>query len=190
MSFGAIAVIVCLVTVLAGIAATHPLELREHRWLKIALSLPLVVLIAATFHELAPVRGYFAMFSIGILGFIWKSPMAHLCSGGFLRLITGNMNQTSGIRAELAGPKALLKHGDLTDALAVTLRELEKDPLNYEGLLLLADTHEALDQPGPAARALEKLLRRPGLTADQRKMVRSRREKIEERQLVTTLNRR
>jgi hypothetical protein len=188
MSFAAAATIACLVTIVAGIAATHHLELREHRWLKIALSLPLVVLITSVFHQLHAVSGYFAMWSIGILAFIWKSPIAHFFTFGFTKLIHGNPNQASGIRAEIAGPRALFKHGDLEEALRLTLQELEKEEFNYDGLLLLADIHEAMNQPAKATEALTKLLRRRGLTANQRKMIRARTAKIEEKILIATLN--
>jgi hypothetical protein len=115
MSFGAVAAIVCVLTIVAGTAATHHPELRDHRWLKIGLSLPIMVLVASVFYELGPFRGYFAMFGLGILGFIWKSPIAHLFTAGITPLIYGNMHQNSGIRGEFGGPRALFKHGDLED---------------------------------------------------------------------------
>lgn len=190
MSSGAITLIVCLLTIALGLAATHPLELREYRWLKIALSLPIVLLITSVYQELGAFRGYFAMFGIGVLGFIWKSPIAHCMSGGFMKLILGNWNQPSGIRAEIGGPRALFKHGEYDEALVLTQRELEKDPMNYDGLLLLADIYEALSRPTDAQKALQKLLNKPALTADQRNMIQARIDKINERQLISQLNRR
>lgn len=190
MSFEAAAFIACLVTIAAGLAATHPEELRPFRWLKIALSLPIVVLVVSVFHELGPIRGYFAMFGIGVLGFIWKSPIAHFLSFGFTRLIVGDWQRPTGVRCELAGPRALFKRGDLPDALRLLLQELDKDPFNYEGLLLLADLHEAMDRPTEAAKPLEKLLNKPGLSADQTSMVSARLRTIQDRLLVAALNQR
>lgn len=190
MSFGASAVIACLVTIAAGLAATHPHELRDFRWLKIALSLPIVVLVVSVFQDLGPVRGYFAMFGLGILGFIWKTPIAHFFSFVFMRLIVGDWHRPTGVRAEFGGPKALLKHGDLPDALKLALQELDKEPLSYEGLLLLADIHEAMEQPPKAMAALQQLLNKPGLSADQRSMVSARIQKMEERRLIAALNER
>jgi hypothetical protein len=188
MSFGAVAVVVCVVTVLLGILATHPLELREHRWLKIALSLPIVVLIASVFDQITVVGGYFAMFGIGVLGFIWKSPIAHLYAAGFCRLIYGDMNRNTGIRPNFHGPKALRSHGDLDDAIALTLAELEKDPHNYEGLLLLSELYEQSQGDRAAIPPLHSLLQKARLTNEQRAFIRARIEKLNERLIVAELN--
>src|SRR5688500_13810505 len=141
MSFGAIAIIACLVTTVLGIAATHPHELREHRWLKIILSFPPVLIISSAGYATSAANAYFAAFSFAILAFIWKSPLAHFFSLVFMRMLTGDLNRPTGIRAEFGAAKSLHKHGDIDDAFLHTRRELEKDPFSYEGLLLLAQLH-------------------------------------------------
>ena len=190
MSFAAAATLACFATVAAGLAATQHHELRAFRWLKIAVSLPLVVLIASVFDEMSGAGGWFALWPVALLGFIWKSPLAHLASAGVSRLIYGDLNRSTGIRAEFGGPKALLQHGDLEDALRVTLQELEKEPRNYEGGLLLSEIHQAMDQPKLAAKALERLLGSGGLTADQKHTVSARLAGIEDRLLIAALNQR
>jgi len=188
MSFGPTAVIVCLATIVAGLGATHPEELRPHRWLKIVLSLPIMVLITAQFYQLDQIGGYFAIWGFAILAFIWKSPLAHFGSLCVHRLIYGNMNQPTGVQPDFFGPKALRKHGDIKEALGLCKQELDKDPLNYEGLLLLSELClESCDSVAALA-PLKKLLNHGSLSSEQREAVRARQETIQESILVAELN--
>jgi hypothetical protein len=190
MLSGATALMACLATIVAGLAVTQHPELRCHRWLKIALSIPIVLLIVSAFQELGPVRGYFAMFGLGVLAFVWKGPMGHFLSFLFVRLLVGDWQRPTGVQVELGGVRALKKHREFSEALALLTQELDKDPLDHEGLLLLGELLEALQQPAAAAKALQKLLNKPGLSADQRSMVSARLRRVEERQLIGSLNQR
>jgi tetratricopeptide (TPR) repeat protein len=107
-----------------------------------------------------------------------------------MRLIVGDWHRPTGVRVELGGARALKKHGEFAEALLLLKQELEKDPLDREGLLLLAELHDALQQPVEAMKALQKLLNNPGLSADQIGMVSERIRRIEERQLIASLNQR
>lgn len=180
MSFGATALIACLVAVALGIAATHSKELRQFRWLKLALSMPPVLVIASALSELTAANAYFSAFSFGILGFIWRSPMAHFGAFVFTRLLYGDMNRPTGIRAEFAAAKRLRFHGDLDDALRLTQTELEKDPSNYEGLLLLAQLYIDTDAPERALQTLDLLLAETQLTAEQLAAVSASRQSLNE----------
>ncbi|MGZ8920106.1 MAG: tetratricopeptide repeat protein, partial [Limisphaerales bacterium] len=180
MTFGAIALTGCLVTLILGIAATHPEELREHRWLKMILSMPPVMVIASALAELSPINAYFSAFSIALLAFIWRSPLAHFSSLGFMRLLNGDMNRPTGIRAELGAARSLRKHGELDDALRQTKLELDKEPYHYEGLLLLAQIYMDMDQPDRALKTLDLILARTPLTEEQRVTVTATRREVEE----------
>ena len=179
MTYWATATVGCLLTVGLGLAATHPEEAREGRWWKIVLSLPPVLVIASALHELSGINGYFAAFSFGILGFIWKSPIAHYGSLAFLRLLNGDMNRPTGIRAEFGAARRLHLHGDLDDALKHTRQELEKEPYHYEGLLLLAQIYIDLDKPDRALATLDTLLAHTPLTAAQHQAVTSTRQSLQ-----------
>jgi hypothetical protein len=185
MSFEATASIACLVTIILGIAATHPEELRDHRWLKIILSMPPVLIIASALFELSPINAYFSAFSIALLAFIWKSPLAHFSSLVFIRLLNGDMNRPTGIRAELGAARSFYKHGELDDALRHTKLELNKDPYHYEGLLLLAQIYIDLDQPDRALKTLDLILAKTPLTAEQRATIEATRLEVEQSLLVT-----
>ena len=179
MSYWATALIACVVTAALGLAVTHLEELREGRWWKIILSMPPVLIISSALHEMSAINAYFGAFSFGILGFIWKSPIAHYGSLAFLRLLNGDMNRPTGIRAEFGAAKRLHVHGDLDDALKHTKQELVKDPYNYEGLLLLAQIYIDLDKPDRALATLDTLLARTPLTAEQRTAVTTTRQSLE-----------
>ena len=180
MSYWATALIACVVTAALGLAATHAEEVREGRWLKLFLSMTPVLVISSAFHELSAINAYFGAFSFAILGFIWKSPIAHYGSLAFLRLLNGDMNRPTGIRAEFGAAKRLHIHGDLDDALKQTKQELEKDPYNYEGLLLLSQLYVDLDTPDRALNALDTLLAHTRLTAEQRTAVTRARQSLQD----------
>ena len=175
MSFKASAAIACVATILAGIAATHPLELRPSRWTRIIASLPIVLLITSVFNQLNAVSGYFALWGFGLLGFLWASPIAHAATSGVHHLIFGEQNRlSSGVHASFSGARALKRHGDLPEAIRLTEAELEKEPLSYEGLMLLSELFEQVGEQQKAIGALQHLLQSGNLTANQRKCVRDR----------------
>jgi hypothetical protein len=180
MSYWATALIACLVTAAGGLALTYPEELRGGRWLKVVFSMPPVLVIASALHQLNHANAYLSAFSFGVLGFIWKSPIAHYGSLAFIRMLHGDLNRPTGIRAEFGAAKALHKHGELDDALLHTKRELEKDPQNYEGLLLLAQIHIDLEKPERALETIDRLLADTPLTEEQRIAVSTTRQSLED----------
>lgn len=181
MTFPAAALCTCAATIVLGYAATQPEELRQFRWLKIGLSMPPVLVITSAVIQLGAINAYFSAFSFAILAFIWRSPIAHAGSLVFMRLIQGDVNRvTSGVRAEFGAAKALRKHGDLDDALRQTKAEHEKEPYNYEGLILLAQIYLDLEDIEAARRSLDLVLRRSVLTPEQRTAVRSSYEALVE----------
>jgi hypothetical protein len=188
MSFKTIAALTCGVTLIAGLAATHPDDLRRYRWLRIGLSLPIVVLITSVFFQLDQVRGYFAMWGFGVLGFLWAGPMAHGTSWMVQQLIYGDQKRSTGVQASFAGARALRTHGDLKEAVELTQAELEKEPESYEGLLLLAELREEAGEHHQAARVLDRLLRIKNLSQEQRKCAFDRREKVGDWLVVRELN--
>jgi len=189
MSFRTTAALACGVTVIAGFLATHPEDLRRHRWLRITVSLPIVVLIASIFYQLDQVRGYFGLWGMGALGLIWAGPMAYAASWLVHQLIFGDQNRgTSGVRASFAGARALRLHRNLGDAIRLTEAELEKEPESYEGLMLLAELCEETGEHLRAAQALDRLLRNKDLSGEQWRCAFDRREAVGEMLLLQELN--
>ena len=188
MSYEATAVLACIATLLAGLALTHPEELRPFRYLKIVLSIVPVLLITSLFHQMDRQSGYFALWSVGFLAIVWKTPLAHYAALGVERLITGDMNRPTGFQADVAGAKSLYRDGDLDDAIRYLSAELEKEPFHCEGLLLLSEMLEKARGPEQGIGPLKKLLARGVLTAEQRDIATIRLRALEERAIVAELN--
>lgn len=188
MSYEATAVVACLATLLIGLALTHPEELRPFRHLKIVLSIIPVLLITSLFYHMDRQSGYFALWSVGFLAIVWKTPLAHYAALGVERLITGDMNRPTGFDADVPGARALYLDGDLEDAIRYLNAELKKEPFHFEGLLLLSEmlekSHGAKEGIGP----LQKLLSGAVLSAEQKAIASDRLRVLEERAIVAELN--
>lgn len=173
--------------IVAGLALTQPEELRRDRWLKILLSIPVVIIITAGFYHLSAITGIFALFFTAVFAFIWKSPFAHFLAIGVSKIIFEG-NSRTGIHADIPGARALARHGDLDQAIAHLEAELEKEPFHYEGLLLLADGYKQRRQPERARKALLKLLKSPDLNADQQMLVEKELASLQNFVLLNQLN--
>lgn len=181
----------CAILIAAGLVVSAPADLRPRQWLRIILSAPFVIIIADAFASpLSRLGGSAAFVSMFALALIWKSVAAHYGAGGFVRLITGDMNARTGVRADFSTAKQFQKHGDLAEAIQHTQWELEKEAASYEGLMLLADLREQEGSPKRAAGALEQLLRRGRLTREQRAIVETRWRTLNGRLVTKELNRR
>ena len=181
MTFWSASALACLATVVTGAVLTHPLELREYRWIRIVVSLPIVVLVTSVFWRMGIVNGYFGVVGIAMLAFIWRSPVTHYASVGVAQLIFGTPNVGGGIRTDFGGARALLRHGDVDEAIEHLNRELRKDPLSYEGLLLLAQCHMEKSDLKRALGTANKSLAESPLSDEQREIVCTLKQQIEEK---------
>lgn len=182
-----------LITVVAGWFLTKPEDIRSQRWPCIILSIPLVGLVANIYcvpiagnsGALAP--GIAAILAVGALGFVWMRVFAHYASGGFLHLITGNLNAQSNT-VDLRLARWHRKEGRTLKSIDFALRELEKDPLDYEVLVLLADLHEENKDIVAAHAALETLFNSGHLAGIQVDIIQERKTRLEEKILIDQLN--
>jgi len=183
VSYTSTAVAACALMAGVGAMVTQPEELRPFRWLKVFLSFPLVLLFVSAFYDSTVTSGIFSIFGFAILAFIWKTPMAYF--GGFCvsHLIFGG-NWKTGIHADIAGAKALARHGDLDAAIQYLEAELEKEPANYEGVLLLSDGYAQKHQLARSCGLLQKLCNSETLTPEQKIMVEQRKTDLENRMLI------
>jgi hypothetical protein len=183
-----------LVVVAVGMFLTRPLEIRDHRWPCILMSIPLVCLVVNIFMidvtgnagALAP--GIAAILAMAGLGFVWGSVFSFHTSGGVMRLVTGNMNANSGITPDLRLTKWHHKEGRVDQALDLLLEELEKDEHHYESVVLLASLHEEKNDIAAAHAALLKLHNSGRLIGVQVDMIEERKKRLEEKLLVEQLN--
>lgn len=192
------ALVGCAIFAGMGWLLTQPEELRANRWRRILLSLPFVILFSNTLAgNLRAARSFLAVFVLFLgvmaafaIAFIWRSVLAHYGAGAAGRLIYGDMNVRTGVRSDFRAAKSFYSHGELREAFQEVRAELKHDPLNYEGLLLLADLHLQSGFPAKALLELDRLLQNPRLTPAQHQFVTARRRTIEEPLLVQTANRR
>ncbi len=150
--------------------SSHP-DLREERKRAILRSLPLLYLLS--------LWNVFSWIAIVILAFLWHS----ILSWHFARIFTASMFGTGraggSFRPEYHMVRHFLKIGDPVQAQRALNEELEKDPLNYEGLLLQAQLHLDLKKHALAVKDLEKILSNPVATDAQKEIARSEKQRIE-----------
>src|SRR5436309_11010407 len=134
--------LICVVALAAMVALSQPLEVREGRWWRIAVSLPLVWFTAVPFFVgTSFISGVALILSLAFLGFIWSGTLAHFVSGSLVKALQGDGSLSAGHIPDFQYARAKINDGDLAEAIRLTLHELEKDPNNYEGLFLLAQLY-------------------------------------------------
>jgi tetratricopeptide (TPR) repeat protein len=166
------------------ILLTQPIDLRPGRWVRIALSmLPVTfvgqILIGAglpgtQIGGMALIIWLFA--NIGVLALLWSGPIASFAAHGVIRLLDPEFHEARLTRADFSSAMKHRNEGEINDALAATRKELEKDPSNYEGLILLAQLYEDLNMPAEALKQVDIILANPNATDAQKEVARAERE--------------
>jgi tetratricopeptide (TPR) repeat protein len=88
----------------------------------------------------------------------------------------------AGLRAEFRYARSAKREGDLKEAIRLAQQELEKDPKNYEGLLLLAAIYEEMKIPDQAMLQLNAALSHPDVTDAQREFAQAEKDRLEQAQ--------
>ena len=143
---------------------THPLELREHRRLKIGVSLGLVFFLAG--------GGLITLLSIVFLGFLWCGNVAWFGSGCLTGFLHRDIRSGTGMRPHFRFAHNHRRDGEREEAIAATKHELEKDPKNFEGLMLLAGIYQDMNLPKEAMPHLEIILNNPDSSESQLQLAR------------------
>lgn len=160
---------------------SHPLELRSDRWLKVAFSVPLVFLIVtAMTSELDRGRGLRLIISVAVLGFVWCGNIACLCSGSFANFFHGDISSPTGMGLNFRYAKNHRRDGEIEQAIAAIEHELQKDPKNFEGLMLLAGVYQDMKQPEKALVQLEIVSNNSEATEAQKEVARAEIERCEQ----------
>ena len=189
MTFLATAIVDSSVVSVLGFWATHPLELRRGRLLRIGLSLPILLFATGGFYNQAGIEsGVAAVLSLAILAFIWSGVFAHYAAGGVGHAVFGNPNARTGVRADFGIPRAFERRGENEEAIQHTVYELEKEPMSYEGLSLLTSLYERVNQLDRSLAAAETMLKNDQLTPEQKIIAQGRVEELREKILIAELN--
>ncbi|MEK7686347.1 MAG: hypothetical protein AAB466_13090 [Verrucomicrobiota bacterium] len=147
------AALFCGVGLVLMLLLSHPLELRPRRWLKISLSLP--VLIYAAYQlayrpqsegaAIGNVLQYVSCAGVGLA--LWGMNIAWLGAQLVNQFLFGSGRGGGGFRPDFREAKMFIKENDLEAAIKSLERELAKEPANYEGRMLLASIYHELKQP-------------------------------------------
>jgi hypothetical protein len=92
----------------------------------------------------------------------WLIWLADKIAGFFADLFVGALfsepRNTSGAWPDFRYARSAVRDGDLHGAIELTKGELEKEPENYEGLMLLASLYAETGKPARSIGALEKII--------------------------------
>jgi hypothetical protein len=189
MTFPATAIVVSSVVSALGFWATHPEELRQGRFLRILVSLPILLFVTGGFYgQLGFQKGAAAVFALAILAFLWSGVLAYYTAGGVGRVVFGNPNARTGVRADFGIPRAFERRGEFDEAIQHTVYELEKEPMSYEGLCLLSSLYEQVSEMDRSLAAMETLLKSAQLTPEQTRVAQARAEQLRDKILIESIN--
>lgn len=111
---------------------------------------------------------------------IWVTDMiAGFCSRRFVSFLMSEPDQHSGAWPNFKTPRLLAADGNLAEAIQFAEIELEKEPENLEGLLLLASLHEDKGHPGKAIRYWRQVEQSPASTQAQKELAHATRQRLE-----------
>ncbi len=168
---------------------SNPIELRSGRWLKIAISLPLVLGFIGGMSSGLNARGGLILIScIVALAFVWCANLSWFFAGSFANFFYSDISSPTGIRSDFRYAKIHRRDGELEQAVAAIEHELKKEPENFEGLILLAGVYNDMKQPEKAMAQLEIVSNAPGATEAQKEVARGENKRCEQlkRHLATT----
>jgi tetratricopeptide (TPR) repeat protein len=119
---------------------------------------------------------------IGIVILVVASFSAWFSAKAISAFFFSDARAGAGLRPEFRYARYARREGDLKEAMKLVRQELEKDPTNYEGLLLLAAIHEEMKRPDQAVSALNAILSNPGATEAQKEFARAEQDRLHEAQ--------
>lgn len=155
------------------LALSHPDELRRGRWLKMALSMPVLLFLAWMLgfqpDNRAAAIGNATFYGGGVVvfGLIWMKNFTWFGGQAFLRLTHGSGKAGGGFVPDYRAARARVDDGDYDQAIEYAKFELAKEPGNFEGLWLLAAIHQELKQIKEASQQLDLILACPTSTPEQ-----------------------
>jgi hypothetical protein len=101
---------------------------------------------------------------------------------GVARFIYGDANPSASYRTDYRIAKNHLRDREFELAIEATRVELEKDPKNYEGLMIAAAIYEHMKLPGNGINQLDIILNNPEASDAQKNVARTEKERLEQLQ--------
>lgn len=144
---------------------SHPEELRRGRWVRMALSLPVLLLIQRMF---ALGLMIFCIGGVVVFTLIWLNHFTWFGAQAFHRLIHGGPAKGGGsFVPDYRGARSRVEDGDYEQAIEYAQFELAKEPGNFEGLWLLAAIYQEMKKPKEALAQIDLILACPTSTPEQ-----------------------
>lgn len=160
--------------ILLMFALSHPAPLRKGRWLKMLISLPVLLFLGwlLGFQPTNPASAYanVTFYAGGTVVFtlIWLNNFTWFAAETVHRIVHGRPNQGGGgFVPDYRGARSRVEDGDYELAIEYVQFELAKEPGNFEGLWLLAAIYQELKQPAAAMRQIDLILACPTSTPEQ-----------------------
>ena len=155
-------------------ALSHPEELRKGRWLKMVISMPVLIFLALML-GFQPTNEFGAfgnatLYVGGVVLFalIWMRNFTWFGAQAVHRLIHGSSSQGGGgFVPDYRGARSRVEDGDYELAIEYVKFELAKEPGNFEGLWLLAAIYQEQKKTKEAAQQLDLILAVPTSTPAQ-----------------------
>lgn len=155
-------------------ALSHPEELRRGRWLKMAISMPVLGFLALMLGFQATNEfgafGNVTLYAGGVIvfGLIWMRNFTWVGAQTFHLLIHGGPNRGGGgFVPDYRGARSRVEEADYEMAIQCVKFELAKEPGNFEGLWLLAAIYQEQKKLKEAGQQLDFIVVCPTSTPEQ-----------------------
>ncbi len=150
------------------LAVSHPAPLREGRWWKMLVSLPVLGAMGWLFDQASPASVQPLVACVIAFALIWLNNFAWFGAEAMHLVVYGRRNQGGGgFVPDYRGARSRVEDGDYELAIEHVKFELAKEPGNFEGLWLLAAIYQELRQPKQALEAVDRILACPTSTPEQ-----------------------
>lgn len=148
-------------------ALSHPGELRRGRWLKMAVSLPVLTALGWLFDQASAGLMMPMAACVIAFGLIWMKNFTWFGGQAFLRLTLGSGKAGGGFVPDYRGARSRVEDGDYEQAIEYVKFELAKEPGNFEGLWLLAAIYQEQKKIPEAMQQLGLIRACPASTPEQ-----------------------
>ncbi len=152
-------------------------------------------LSAAIFGQINDPRLFVAasLGAFGLLAITWAGNLAQWAAHHQVNFFYRDLHSITGLRPDFKFAHNHRRDGELDEAIKATKEELQKDPKNFEGLLMLAQMNLDLNKPTEAVEYIGIILNNHAATESQMELARNEMancKRLIDLQAVEALNKR
>ena len=139
-------------------------------WFRFLITLVAVWNIADSWQgQLSMAMGKGVFLLAGVV-FLWMPYYGRRLSAAFAKYIYSIPQKRGAFRPDYQEARSAAEIGDIQRAFELIRDELEKEPRNFEGLMLLASGLQSQKEPEKAMMAMKKILDNPDATPEQKRL--------------------